>query len=128
MAKPRFDDSSVLLNNDLLAGLFGTPATVGLRGEVMAEILVQQYGNLKMDSVVLSPAEFARRNGVEKSNVVRALRELVAFKVLIKVDATIYRINKNYEQYNFTESSKERLRRLGNARREAVRRNSAVDA
>ena len=128
MANPRLEDGFVQVADELLRGLLGTPATVGLRGEVMAEILVQQYGNLKMDSVVLSPAEFARRNGVEKSNVVRALRELVAFKVLIKVDATIYRINKNYEQYNFTESSKERLRRVGNARREAVRRNSAVDA
>lgn len=116
MAKPDCDDGFFKLAYELVAGLADTPALVGLRSVALFEVWAQQYGWAKREWAVISPTEIAERRGLKNpKHVIRALTELVNFKVLEKDDEGRYRFVKDYERYDFRETKEERRARLSYA-------------
>lgn len=115
MAKPDLEDGYLKIAYELFAALVGSPAVVGLRGTILWEVFCQTYGWAKRPHAELCPTEIARRRGVKRQNVSRALAELVEMKVLSHKGGDAYGFNKDHESYEFGESPEQRQARVSYA-------------
>lgn len=98
LAKPDTDDGWLKYAHELDAALACADWSKGAR-IVLKEVFAQIFGPAKRRIAQLSPSELARRYGAEKSNIVRATRELVSGCALVRVNHGWYRFNKNYEEW-----------------------------
>lgn len=115
-SKPDLDEGYFRLAYSLLASLMGTPAVVGLRGVILFEVWVQEYGWAKLAFAYLDPQEIAERRGVkDASNIRRAILDLVKFGVLKDLGNRMYKFNKDYNEHDFSEDDEPRRARISYA-------------
>jgi hypothetical protein len=98
VANPDTDDGWFKLAHELDAALAVADFSKGAR-IVLREVFAQVFGKAKRRHAALSPSDLARRTGMDKSHVVRAIRELVDSGVLQKVGEGVYKFIKDYESW-----------------------------
>ena len=110
--KQDFEGHYFLFAYEVFAGILGTPASVGVRGDVLKVVIAQQYGWAKLESATLCPTEIGQRFGHQRSHVSRAIKELCEWRVLILKEDGSYRFNRHHEQYEFPETPSNRAKRI----------------
>jgi Bacteriophage replication protein O len=98
MAKPDTDDGWLKYAHELDAALACADFSKGAR-IVLKEVFAQIYGPAKRMVAQIAPSELGRRYGIDKSNLLRAVRELVESNVLIRVDGSGFRFDKHYDRW-----------------------------
>ena len=106
MAKPDLNDGYLRYAHELDAALACADFTLGAR-IVLREVFAQIFGPAKRRTAVVSPSETARRYGLEKSNLLRGVRELIESGVLRKIGECEYHFVKDYESW--TRNGRRRL-------------------
>ena len=96
MAHPDCDDGWLRYAHELDAALAIADWTKGAR-LVLREVFAQVFGPAKRKAATLAPTDIARRVGGNKSNVIRAIRELVDGGALIRAEDGTYTFVKDYE-------------------------------
>lgn len=99
MAKPDKDDGFYQIAYELMAALASAGFNKGA-WIVLHEIIAQIYGPAKLPSASVSPSALARSSGLDKSNLIRSIRDLVTAGVLVKLGTNDFRFVKDYESWN----------------------------
>ncbi len=99
MASPQTDKGFIMIATDLHIAI--AAARLGeAESLVLGVALHQLYGPRKLAVATLSAAEIAKGAGLNKSNVIRARRSLVARNILEETEGG-YRFVKDYETWTF---------------------------
>ncbi len=99
MASPQTDKGFIMIATDLHIAI--AAARLGeAESLVLGVALRQLYGPRKLAVATLSAAEIAKGAGLNKSNVIRARRSLVARNILEETEGG-YRFVKDYETWTF---------------------------
>jgi len=100
MSNPQCENGYTKIANELLSAL----CRIRINGEatqILYVIFRKTYGyNKKRDRISLS--QFCLLTGLKKPNVCRAIKKLIAMKLIIKIDNTkgeIYLIQKDFDQW-----------------------------
>lgn len=97
MAKPDTDDGWLPISNELFAALMVAEFRLAERVVIHA-MLDQLYGLAKPRAATISPTDLATRAVVDKGNICKAIRDLIAAKVIAR-SGDGYRFLKDYDAW-----------------------------
>ena len=97
MASPQTEKGFVMVALDLFPAIMSAGLSTYAQ-VVLAEIVLQSYGPLKLERVYLCATDIQERTGVARSNVRRAMRELAEANI-VTVDGDAFTLNKDYETW-----------------------------
>lgn len=97
MANPQKENGYTAIANEILEKLVNT-AILGSEYQIVFFVIRKTYGYQKKEDRI-SLTQFEKSTGLSRVTVVKALKNLVSRKILVKTAKPTYRLNKDYETW-----------------------------